>query len=58
MKQTHERWEDETSDLDGWEIEDGPQGAGSLWRLAAVLLATWGWILFIALMVIDFGELM
>ena len=56
MKQKRESWEDETSGLDEWEV--GPHGADSLWRLAAILLATWGWVLLGALMVIDFGELL
>jgi len=58
MKQTREGWEDETSGLDEWEVEGSRQGAGSLWRLAAVLLASWGWILLAALMVIELGELL
>ena len=55
MEQKREGWEDETSGLDEWEVEGSRQGTGSLWRLAAVLLASWGWILLAALMVIDFG---
>ena len=58
MKQMHEGWEDETSGLDGWEVEGSREGVGSLWRLAAILLATWGWVLLGALMIIDFGELL
>lgn len=61
MKQTREGWGDEISgldDLDGWEVEGSREGADSLWRLAAVLLASWGWILLAALMVIEFGELL
>jgi len=58
MKQTNEDWEHETSGLDEWEVDGSRQGAGSLWRLAAVLLASWGWVLLAALMVIEFGELL
>ena len=61
MEQKREGWEDETSgldDLDGWEVEGSREGVGSLWRLAAILLAAWGWVLLGALMVIDFGELL
>lgn len=57
MKQ-RDGWEHETSDLDGGEVEGSREGAGSLWRLAAVLLASWGWILLAARMVIEFGELL
>ncbi len=61
MKQTRESWGNEISgldDLDGWEVEGSREGVGSLWRLAAILLAAWGWVLLGALMVIDFGELL
>ena len=58
MEQKRESWADETSGLDEWEVEGSRQGTGSLWRLAAVLLASWGWILLAALMVIEFGELL
>ena len=58
MKQKREGWEDETSGLDELEVEGSREGVGSLWRLAAVLLASWGWILLAALMVIEFGELL
>ena len=58
MKQTNEDWEHETSGLDEWEVEGSREGVGSLWRLAAILLATWGWVLLGALMIIDFGELL
>ena len=58
MEQKRESWEDETSGLDEWEVEGSREGAGSLWRLAAILLAAWGWVLLGALMVIDFGELL
>ena len=58
MEQKREGWEDETSGLDEWEVEGSRQGTGSLWRLAAILLATWGWVLLGALMIIDFGELL
>ena len=61
MKQTREGWGDEISgldDLDGGEVEGSREGAGSLWRLAAVLLASWGWVLLAALMLIEFGELL
>ena len=58
MKQMHEGWENETSGLDGWEVEGSRQGIGSLWRLAAILTASWGWILLAALMVIEFGKLL
>ncbi len=58
MKQKREGWENETSGLDGWEVEGSRQGTGSLWRLAAVLLESCGWILLAALMVIEFGELL
>lgn len=58
MEQKREGWEDETSGLDEWEVEGSRQGAGSLWRLAAILLASWGWILLAALMVIELGELL
>lgn len=58
MEQKHEGWEDETSGLDEWEVEGSRQGTGSLWRLAAVLLASWGWILLAALMVIEFRKLL
>ena len=58
MKQKRDGWEDETSGLDEWEVEGSRQGTGSLWRLAAILLATWGWVLLGALMIIDFGELL
>jgi hypothetical protein len=58
MEQKREGWEDETSGLDGWEVEGSRQGIGSLWRLAAILQATWGWVLLGALMVIEFGELL
>ena len=44
--------------MDEWEVEGSREGVGSLWRLAAVLLATWGWVLLGALMIIDFGELL
>lgn len=58
MEQKREGWEDETSGLDDWEVEGSREGVGSLWRLAAILLATWGWVLLGALMIIDFGELL
>ena len=58
MEQKREGWEDETSGLDGWEVEGSRQGTDSLWRLAAVLLASWGWVRLAALMGIDFGELL
>lgn len=58
MEQKCEGWEDETSGLDEWEVEGSRQGTGSLWRLAAVLLASWGWILLAALMVIEFRKLL
>ena len=58
MKQTRDGWENETSGLDEWEVEGSREGAGSLWRLAAILLATWGWVLLGILMIIDFGELL
>ena len=58
MKQKRGSWEDETSGLDEWEVDGSRQGTGSLWRLAAVLLASWGWILLAALMVIEFGEML
>ena len=58
MKQNRESWEDATSGLDEWEVEGSREGAGSLWRLAAILLASWGWVLLAALMVIEFGELL
>ena len=57
MKQ-RDGWEHETSGLDEWEVDGSRQGIGSLWRLAAILLATWGWVLLGALMIIDFGELL
>ena len=58
MKQTNEDWEDETSGLDEWEVDGSRQGTGSLWRLAAILLAAWGWVLLGALKLIEFGELL
>ena len=58
MKQTREGWEAETSGLDEWEAEGERQGVGSLWKLAAVMLAGWGWVLLAALMLIEFGELL
>ena len=58
MEQKREGWEAETSGLDEWEAEGERQGVGSLWKLAAVMLAGWGWVLLAALMLIEFGELL
>ncbi len=58
MKQTRESWEADTSGPDEWEVEGSQQGVGSLWKLAAVMLATWGWVLLAALMLIEFGEML
>ena len=58
MEQKREGWEAETSGLDEWEVEGERQGVGSLWKLAAVMLAGWGWVLLAALMLIEFGELL